>query len=742
MTSAASAWGVLALIAAGCASPVRGAATPAAALSPSDDPVVCHDAAAELHAFWAPDAQLRIRSAILAVPHLGSDAAATLVVSQMDALGKDWALATARNCAKDSAVAPRARARIGRCLDEARMMQQTLSEALSSADVDTLLNVESLIPSLSERIASCGREPVYSFYARPEASRDKAAAETAARALAQVHVLSRLKRKRDTEKALAEASRAAPATGDVRLQVDVLIATGTHLNETSQTAPALEPAKQALAQATAARYLVGQARATRLLGAIAADQGNPIAALEWLEKSRKLSLQLFGPDTLETSSVYERLGNVRLEQQEFGQAIPAFQTALARAKPLLVADHPLLLALESKLAITHRGRAEFGPALEQLTSVLERSSRLPLSQQAVADLYTNIGNVHSDRGDFGAALTWFEKAQALYVDVLGEGREGAGNTLNSIALAHSHQGNYQQALGEYRAAMALFEQLLGKHSYRVGVVCSNLGTLHDEMGQYRAALEWHDKALAVFKQTRGENHPMTAMAYNNIGLVNLTLGDQRKALQFLERARMIKEATLGPAHPTTASTYNNIGLVYAGLKQYEQALSWHKKALAIEEQALGPEHPTTASSYQNIGSAHAGLGRYTEALRWYEKALIVKERAFGTDHPSTARTYNNIGAIKIRMLDYEGALESHKRALAIRERVFGKDHTVTAGSYNNLGAVEATRGRYDEALKWFRLTLDIRQRKLGPDHPATRAARENIEHVEDLMQKPERRAKP
>ena len=266
---------------------------------------------------------------------------------------------------------------------------------------------------------------VYTFYApranaRPSFRRDRARASLAGSFLAT--------QAQATRKGRTEASRTAPRTATCASSEHLYL--GTRLARLKATA-GLELAKRALSQAQAAQYLAGQIQATRLMAAILADQGNPVGAVEWLEKALPLYERVFGQQTLKTSSLHQQIGDIRVEQQEFGRAVDSFQKALALRKRLLAPDHPLVLALESGLGVAYEGKAELGAALDKFTHVLERSARRPLSEQTVADLYTNIGNFHG-RGDFADALACSKKHARSISTVLGQAREARAHADSRI----------------------------------------------------------------------------------------------------------------------------------------------------------------------------------------------------------------------------------------------------------------------------------------------------------------------
>ena len=198
--------------------------------------------------------------------------------------------------------------------------------------------------------------------------------------------------------------------------------------------------------------------------------------------------------------------------------------------------------------------------------------------------------------------------------------------------------DYNKALEYYEKALAIYEEILGKEHPLTALAYNNIAAIYDKQGNYGKALEYCEKALAIREKVLGTEHPDTATTYDNIAAVYGKQDDYGKALEYCEKALAIREKVLGTEHPDTATTYNNIGIVYEYKYDYEHALEYYGKALSIREKFLGTEHPYTATTYNNIASVYRAQGDYEYALEYFVKSLTIRVKVLGVEHPYTKET--------------------------------------------------------------------------------------------------------
>jgi tetratricopeptide (TPR) repeat protein len=235
-------------------------------------------------------------------------------------------------------------------------------------------------------------------------------------------------------------------------------------------------------------------------------------------------------------------------------------------------------------------------------------------------------------------------------------------------------GDYAGALPLYERALAIYEQVLGPDHPQTAISLNNLAGLLYATGDYAGARPLYKRALAIREQTLGPNHPDTANSLNSLAVLLKAMGEYGAARPLYKRALEICEQTLGPNHSDTAISLNNFAGLLRTTGDYVGALPLYERALAIREQALGPDHPSTATGLNNLALLLRAIGDYARAQPLLERALAISEQMLGPDHPSTATSLNNLAMLLQATRDYAGAQPLFERALEITEQTLGPHH--------------------------------------------------------------------
>lgn len=108
------------------------------------------------------------------------------------------------------------------------------------------------------------------------------------------------------------------------------------------------------------------------------------------------------------------------------------------------------------------------------------------------------------------------------------------------------QGKEAQAKGNFGEAVTCFERALeanvaslGEFHPDVAFIKNSLGTVWFKKGGHDQAIEYLEDALKILCRICTPNHPMLAEAYRNLGMVWSQYGDSEKAIQLYEKAMLI-----------------------------------------------------------------------------------------------------------------------------------------------------------------------------------------------------------
>jgi Tfp pilus assembly protein PilF len=317
------------------------------------------------------------------------------------------------------------------------------------------------------------------------------------------------------------------------------------------------------------------------------------------------------------------------------------------------------------------------------------------------------------------------RAAVILADKLGE-RLHIARACSWLGLLLRAQGDLAGARPYYERALAIYEQVLGPQHPDTASSLNNLGALLHAQGELASARPYYERALAIREQVLGPQHLDTALSLNSLGYLLDAQGELASARHYYERALAIREQVLGPQHPQTASSLNNLGALLRAQGELASARPYYERALAIREQVLGPQHPDTAQSLNNLGYLLQAQGELASARPYFERALAIREQVLGPQHPDTAQSLNNLGALLQAQGELASARPYFERALAICEQVLGPQHPDTALTFNNLGVLLHAQGELASARLYYERALAILVSRLGPRHPYTETIQRNL----------------
>jgi tetratricopeptide (TPR) repeat protein/KaiC/GvpD/RAD55 family RecA-like ATPase len=120
----------------------------------------------------------------------------------------------------------------------------------------------------------------------------------------------------------------------------------------------------------------------------------------------------------------------------------------------------------------------------------------PDNDRVKSTAYHNLGNIQMLRGDYDAALEWYQKSLAL-MERLGN-LEGIAGSYHQIGMIHQDRGDYDAALEWYQKSLALRERL----GNLAGIAASlgQIGTVLAKQKKFREAIGLTHTALVLFKR--------------------------------------------------------------------------------------------------------------------------------------------------------------------------------------------------------------------------------------------------
>ena len=288
--------------------------------------------------------------------------------------------------------------------------------------------------------------------------------------------------------------------------------------------------------------------------------------------------------------VYHQIGMVYQYQQQWQQALAAYQRALE-----LYEQHGQQHEMGStyhQIGIVYQEQRQWQQALEAYQRSLELYEQHG-QQHEMGSTHHNIGMVYQEQQLWQQALDAYQRALELK-EQHGQQHQ-LGNTYHQIGMVYQQQQQWQQALASYQRALELQEQHGQQH--QMGITYHNIGRVYQEQRQWQQALASYQRALELQEQ-HGQQHEMGSI-YHQIGIVYQQQQQWQQALDAYQRALEFKDQH---GQQQMSSTYYQIGRVYEQQRELPSAYTYYHRALAAER-ALDPPNP------ENLQIIQAALQR-------------------------------------------------------------------------------------------------------------------------------------
>ncbi len=217
--------------------------------------------------------------------------------------------------------------------------------------------------------------------------------------------------------------------------------------------------------------------------------------------------------------------------------------------------------------------------------------------------------------------------------------------LMSIGRQFFFLGEIERAMTWFERARALFDprDLLTELAY----VLTDLGTSLRLLDQPRKALECFHAAFDCVAQS-GDQQGL-ATAYMNLGSAYFSVNNFDRAL--LEQRKALRIGVRRNEHAVIGSALNNAGLALEAMDRLEDAQ--HAYEAALREFERLNDATGMSAAYNNLGSAHYARQAYDEAMAWYARDLALLERLGSWTDMAAAR--HNMGHVALEMGDLDRA---------------------------------------------------------------------------------------
>lgn len=334
--------------------------------------------------------------------------------------------------------------------------------------------------------------------------------------------------------------------------------------------------------------------------------------------------------------------------------------------------------------------------LEQAAHIGAQSEALQ-ARQAVA-----LGEVLYQRGDYGGALRWLDRAIGM---LAGSGDAPlSARTYSALGDVYNRSDEYARA----RASFAQARQLAGgptpperEIAARAlqGLADADLydGRVPEAQRAYQAALQ---ERLAL----SGETHPRTAEILGALGSAAYLQGDIATAARQFERALHIERRVYGAHHPEIAGTLNNFARVQLERRELHAARRLLLESLDMRASEVVDTEDDLAFIYSNLALARMGLGELRAAEPLFQRALGV---AVASKHRLHGPILTDLADLECRSGRYRAGLQRLATARPIVAARYPDDPWRSAHVDSVRAGCLTRLGRYAEAQRLMEPSLRL-----------------------------------
>lgn len=280
---------------------------------------------------------------------------------------------------------------------------------------------------------------------------------------------------------------------------------------------------QALALSKKIGYKKGMANSYSNLARIYNSKANFTTAMDYLQKSNKLFIEL--KEDLNLAYNYSEMGVVYSKQGNFPEALSILIKALKayeKAGDTLSVGYTYV-----NIGISYKQQEEYAKALDYYYKAIQIFEKIDNvdAQFGIAGTYSNIGNVYLNQGKY-------EKSLEIHY----KGLELAEEFDNSYQFAESYQsiGENYMKLGKYDTALKSFSKAIdfcNEIGDKAGISnCHiNIGYCYLKKGDRAKALTEYKLGLAIAKEIGSLE--WQKKAYKNLAQIYSIQGDYKQAYE-------------------------------------------------------------------------------------------------------------------------------------------------------------------------------------------------------------------
>jgi tetratricopeptide (TPR) repeat protein len=356
-------------------------------------------------------------------------------------------------------------------------------------------------------------------------------------------------------------------------------------------------------------------------------------------------LKLLPADHPDIASVYNDIGNIHNQRDEWDLALKNFELGYEIRKKRLEPDHPHLGASLNNIGMIHKAKENPDLALEYFKQSLPITEKIASgTSPQTAMVNENMGKAYSDKGDYDAALTHLLRALQIFKNIQPEQHREIARCLGTIGYVYEKKNELKLALNYYHQQLKMEERWLPHDHPNLTNHLDWIVDTYRKMGETEKALKLCQEKLTLQKTRLGTNHPCISQILMIMADL-LKRKQPNEALKYYEEALSILEIASPPDHQTTFTCLTDMSRLYFEHDMNRDAIRCELKALELYRRTLSSDHTDIANSLRNLGLYYEKMNTISEAFRHYNRSLAIYRTNYGSEHKEVKKVEEDIARL-------------------------------------------------------------------------------------------------
>lgn len=276
---------------------------------------------------------------------------------------------------------------------------------------------------------------------------------------------------------------------------------------------------------------------------------------------------------------------------------------------------------------------------------IEEAEKLADQPEVQAQMYSVVGRVFYELGEYGRAHPLLEKA----LDLQEKGDWGSdierANKYYQMGGALHHQGRYRESDTYFVQALEIYEQHPGYESEEYAGSLYRMGDIRKVRNDPETALSMHQEALSMRLNLLGDQHLDVGVSYYGLGNTMFILNDFKQALTYFEKASDIYKNTYKENHPRMAGLKVAKARTLRAMGQTGPAKEHLLSALEDQTEIFGRNHTTTGLTMLELANFYRAIGEFDNAERTSLDLISIIDEELGDSHPLRRPAVQTLGRI-------------------------------------------------------------------------------------------------